>query len=392
MKYSYYPGCTLKNKAQDLDRYARASAEVLGFELEEISEWQCCGGVYPLGSDEIATKLSSVRALNDAKEKGQDLVTLCSACHHVLKRVNDDMKNVEDIRTRANNYMALDEPYTGETTVLHFLEVLRDRIGFDEVKKKVVNPLTGKKIGAYYGCLLLRPGKLLAFDNPENPKIMEDFIRAIGAEPVIYPYRNECCGGYISLKEEDMSKEMCRKIEESASGFGADMLITACPLCMYNLNKNNGGNLPVLYRTSGRGAGRERGGEGTVKTEQKRAEMIKEISGVNPLKCMKCGKCSASCPSYNEMDIKPHQFVSYVINEDIESLVNSKSLWKCLSCFACIERCPRDVKPGKLIDAARQIVVREKGQDYLTPDEIPELIDPDTPQQLLVSAFRRYRR
>ena len=129
-----------------------------------------------------------------------------------------------------------------------------------------------------------------------------------------------------------------------------------------------------------------------MKTEKNRAEMIKEISGVNLLKCMKCGKCSASCPSYNEMDIKPHQFVSYVINEDIESLVNSKSLWKCLSCFACVERCPRDVKPGKLIDAARQIVVRERGNTYLDPDEIPELIDPDTPQQLLVSAFRRYRR
>lgn len=129
-----------------------------------------------------------------------------------------------------------------------------------------------------------------------------------------------------------------------------------------------------------------------MKSEQKRAEMIKEISGVNPLKCMKCGKCSASCPSYNEMDIKPHQFVSYVINEDIESLVKSKSLWKCLSCFACIERCPRDVKPGKLIDAARQIVVRERGQNYLLADEIPELVDPDTPQQLLVSALRRYRR
>ena len=129
-----------------------------------------------------------------------------------------------------------------------------------------------------------------------------------------------------------------------------------------------------------------------MKTEKNRAEMIKEISGVNPLKCMKCGKCSASCPSYNEMDIKPHQFVSYVINEDIESLANSKSLWKCLSCFACVERCPRDVKPGKLIDAARQIVVRERGNTYLDPDEIPELIDPDTPQQLLVSAFRRYRR
>ena len=116
MKYSYFPGCTLKNKAVDLDHYARVSAEALGFELEEISEWQCCGGVYPLGTDEIATKLASVRALNDAKEHGQDLVTVCSACHHVIKRVNDDMKNVDDIRTRANNYMKLDEPYEGETT------------------------------------------------------------------------------------------------------------------------------------------------------------------------------------------------------------------------------------------------------------------------------------
>lgn len=121
-------------------------------------------------------------------------------------------------------------------------------------------------------------------------------------------------------------------------------------------------------------------------------DRIYEISGVNPLKCMKCGKCSATCPSYNEMDIKPHQFVSYVLNDEIEALTNSKSLWKCLSCFACVERCPRDVKPGKLIDAARQIVIREKGADYLKPDDVPELLDEEMPQQLLMSAFRRYRR
>ena len=122
------------------------------------------------------------------------------------------------------------------------------------------------------------------------------------------------------------------------------------------------------------------------------AEKIKEISGVNPLKCMKCGKCSATCPAFNEMDIKPHQFVSYVQNGDIEALTNSESLWKCLSCFACVERCPRDVQPGRLIDAARQLVVRTKGQTGLSPEEIPELLDPEVPQQLLVSAFRRYRR
>ena len=248
MKFSYYPGCTLKTKAKDLDFYGRESAKVLGFELEEIENWQCCGGVYPLGADEIASKLPSVRALCDARDKGQELVTLCSACHHVLKRVNDDMKNVEDIRTRANNYMELETPYKGETNVLHFLEVLRDRIGFDELKKKVVNPLKGKKIGAYYGCLLLRPSGVLAFDNPENPTIIEDFIRALGATPVIYPYRNECCGGYISLKEKDMAKNMCNNICESAKGFGADMLITACPLCMYNLNKSENA-IPVYYFT-----------------------------------------------------------------------------------------------------------------------------------------------
>ena len=123
-----------------------------------------------------------------------------------------------------------------------------------------------------------------------------------------------------------------------------------------------------------------------------KAKQIQEISGTNPYKCMKCGKCSATCPAFDEMDIKPHQFVSYVQNGDIEALTASKSLYKCLSCFACVERCPRGVKPGKLIDAARQLVLRERGGDYLTADEIPALLDDETPQQLLMSAFRKYRR
>ena len=245
MTYSYFPGCTLRNKAKDLDTYARLSAEKLGFTLEELDSWQCCGGVYPLGADEIASKLPSVRALDAAKQKGQDLVAVCSACYHVLKRVNDDMANVADIRTRANNYMEND--YAGETKVLHFLEVLRDEIGWENVKKAVVNPLTGRKIGAYYGCLLLRPGKVMAFDDPENPTILEDFIKALGAEPVIYPYRNECCGGYISLQEKEMSQKMCQKITDSAESFAADCLVTACPLCKYNLDKAE--KLPIVYFT-----------------------------------------------------------------------------------------------------------------------------------------------
>ena len=124
----------------------------------------------------------------------------------------------------------------------------------------------------------------------------------------------------------------------------------------------------------------------------KQAELVREISGTNPLKCMKCGKCSATCPAFDGMDIKPHQFVSYVANGNIEALAASKSLYKCLSCFACIERCPRDVQPAKIIDAARQVVLRQRGGNYLLADEIPELLDEELPQQLLVSAYRRYKR
>lgn len=126
------------------------------------------------------------------------------------------------------------------------------------------------------------------------------------------------------------------------------------------------------------------------RTEQEQAELLKEISGVDTKKCMKCGKCSASCPAYEEMDIRPHQFVSYVQNADVKALLESKSIWKCLSCFACVERCPRDVKPAKLIEAVRLMVIRERGGNYLTPGEVLELLDEELPQQLLASAFRKY--
>ena len=249
MKVSYFPGCTLKNKAKDLDTYAYRSAEALGVTLEEIENWQCCGGVFTTSSDEVATKLSSVRALLSAKEKNQPLVSVCSACHNVLKQTNAQIKDETNGISRAvNNYIAPEE-YHGETQVLHYLELLRDVIGFDKIKEKVVNPLTGKKIAAYYGCLLLRPGKVLAMDDVENPTIMEDFIRAIGAEPVIYSYRNECCGGYIALESKDLAKAKSSRVIENAKINGAEAIVTACPLCKYNLEKNGCSDLPVIYLT-----------------------------------------------------------------------------------------------------------------------------------------------
>ena len=120
-----------------------------------------------------------------------------------------------------------------------------------------------------------------------------------------------------------------------------------------------------------------------------REELLRQ-SGVNPKKCMKCGKCSATCPAYDEMEYHPHQFVSMVESGDIEPLMNSESLYKCLSCFACIERCPRGVEPAKLIEAVRLCVIRKQGENRMTANDVSAILDEDIPQQLLVSAFRKY--
>lgn len=246
MKVAYFPGCTLKTKAKDLDRYARKSAEALGVSLEEIDNWQCCGGVFTTARDEIATKLSSVRALQAAEKNEQILVTVCSACHNVIKQTNHAIQTDEEFASRVNNY--LDEEYTGGTKALHYLELLRDEIGFDKVAEKVVKPLEGKKIAAYYGCLLLRPNSVMQMDDPENPSIIEDLIRALGGEPVVYSYRNECCGGYIAMENPESAAAKSTKVTGSAINHGADMIVTACPLCKYNLEKN-GGDIPIVYFT-----------------------------------------------------------------------------------------------------------------------------------------------
>lgn len=119
-------------------------------------------------------------------------------------------------------------------------------------------------------------------------------------------------------------------------------------------------------------------------------EQILRSSGVNPLKCMRCGKCSATCPSYDEMEYHPHQFVYMVESGDIEPLMKSESLYKCLTCFACVDRCPRSVEPAKLVEAVRLAVIREKGGNRLHTDDIPAKLDDDMPQQALVSALRKY--
>jgi len=243
VRYRYFPGCTLKGQAKNMEDTTLAAATALGIELVELEEWQCCGAVYPLYEDELISLLSPVRTL--AAAEGEPLVSLCAACHHVLKRAQELMQRNADARSKVTDFLEVE--YSGEGRVLHFLEVLRDDLGFDKLAKMIKKPLEGRKIAAYYGCLLLRPSKVMQFDDPENPTIMEDLIKALGAEVIKSPYRTECCGAYLSVTEEAVARDTVARILDSARQAGAEALITACPLCRYNLENCAGddGKEPV---------------------------------------------------------------------------------------------------------------------------------------------------
>jgi heterodisulfide reductase subunit B2 len=258
VRYSYYPGCTLKTKAKVYEDTTLRTAKALGLEIAEVEEWQCCGALYPLNTDEIFPLLSPVRALAQSKAATQEkLVTLCAGCYNVFKRTNKAMRENGELRRKINSY--LEEDYMGEVDVVHYLEVLKKDIGFDVLAEKVTKKLEGRKIAPYYGCLLLKPRAEMDFDNVENPTIFEDFLNAVGATPVEYPYKTECCGSYLSMANENIASTAVGRILKSAYSSGAEAFVVACPLCKYNLEeyqnelqeitKDADARLPVYYFT-----------------------------------------------------------------------------------------------------------------------------------------------
>ncbi len=258
MRYSYYPGCTLKTKAKVYEDTTLQTAKALGLEMAEVDEWQCCGALYPLNTDEFFPLLSPVRSLAQAKaETNEKLVTLCAGCYNVFKRTNRTMRLDKEVRRKVNDY--LEEDYMGEVDVVHYLEVLKSDVGFAALAEKVKKNLDGRKIAAYYGCLLLKPRDEMDFDDVENPTMFEEFLQALGATAVEYPYKTECCGSYLSMANEEVAATAVGRILVSAYKNGAEAIIVACPLCKYNLESyqkelkelagSPAANMPVLYFT-----------------------------------------------------------------------------------------------------------------------------------------------
>ncbi|MCK5127130.1 MAG: CoB--CoM heterodisulfide reductase iron-sulfur subunit B family protein [candidate division Zixibacteria bacterium] len=235
MKISYYPGCTLKTRAKNLETSALAAMDALGLEVEELTRWNCCGAVFSLADDDLIHIVAPVRDLIRVKESGHDtVVTLCSMCYNTLARANELMKTDEVKRKTINDFMDEEPDYAGEVRVYHLLDFLRDEIGWDKLKEMVKKPLTDLKVAPYYGCTLLRPADV-AIDKPDNPRILHDFLSALGAEVIDFPGALQCCGTYQILGNPEAALSASKDILADATGHGAEALALACPLCDYNL-------------------------------------------------------------------------------------------------------------------------------------------------------------
>jgi heterodisulfide reductase subunit B len=224
-------------------------------DLEELPEWQCCGATFPLSVDNSLALIAPTRILYQAEQAGDRVATLCAICYHVLKRAQTMLDRDEEMLDRINWFT--EQEYQGQVEVVHLLQLLRDDLGWDALAERVTRPLEGLRVAPYYGCLLLRPENEIGLDNPEAPTILADLVAALGAEPVDFPYSVECCGSYLTVKEPQVSETLSGDIVASARAHDADLIVTACPLCQFNLDYPQregqagvtGEEIPILYFT-----------------------------------------------------------------------------------------------------------------------------------------------
>ncbi|MFQ6067898.1 MAG: CoB--CoM heterodisulfide reductase iron-sulfur subunit B family protein, partial [bacterium] len=240
MRYALFLGCTIPARARNYELAARRIAPELGLELVDIEEFACCG--FPIKSaNREASLLLAARNLSLAEKRGLDICTLCSACTSILTETNKELKENSKLRDSTNDKLGrINRKYEGKIRVRHFARILYEEIGPAKIKEKVKKDLGGIKIAAHYGCHYLKPSKIYDhFDDPEDPRTMDELISATGARFIHYDYRKQCCGGAILAVDETLSLTMAKEKIEHVKSAGADAFTLVCPFCnvMYDDNQ-----------------------------------------------------------------------------------------------------------------------------------------------------------
>ncbi len=249
MKLAYYPGCSLHATGKEYDESARAVLQALGVELEELDDWTCCGASSGHSLDAQAAVLLPARNIALAQKTNLDLLVPCAACFNRIKTAEHALQSEGARRGEIEKRVGFD--YAGKTQILNPIDLVVNRIGLDRVRDAVKRPLKGLLVVSYYGCLLVRPPRVVQFDNPEHPVLMDRLVAALGAVPMDWAYATNCCGGSLSLSRPRIAGKLVDDLVIRAREAGARAIVTACPLCQVNLEMRQSGanKMPILYFT-----------------------------------------------------------------------------------------------------------------------------------------------
>ncbi|MBF0363166.1 MAG: CoB--CoM heterodisulfide reductase iron-sulfur subunit B family protein [Oligoflexia bacterium] len=238
--YHYFPGCSLEGMAKEFDQTTREIFTTLGASLKEIEDWSCCGATSAHFTDRLLSYALPARNLNITKKcGGNELAVSCAACFARLKVTSYNLQKDAKLRGEVAEVMEVEEKELNSLSDVvprHILEILTKDFSVEDIKSKVIRDLSGLKIAPYYGCLLVRPPQILEFDDPENPMIMDNIIKTVGASVVDFPFKTECCGASLTLSKADIVANLTKKIITEARDAGADLIVVACPLCQTNLD------------------------------------------------------------------------------------------------------------------------------------------------------------
>jgi heterodisulfide reductase subunit B len=249
LKVSYYPGCSLHATGKEYDQSMKAVSRALDIELKEVDDWCCCGASSAHNTNFDLSIALPARNLIAAEKDAMDVMVPCAACFNRFKTAEHHLKADKDLKAKIEGIVGA--KYQGGIAIRNPIDIIFNDIGIDVLAEKVVKPLTGLKPVSYYGCLLLRPPEVCEFENYENPFMLDKMMKAIGADVKNWSYKTDCCGGSLAISKTAIVVEMCDRLMNGAREADANCVVTACPLCMANLDMrpSEGKKLPVFYFT-----------------------------------------------------------------------------------------------------------------------------------------------
>jgi len=234
MKYAYFPGCSLSSSGYDYNLSFKFVAQALGIDLVEVKDWVCCGASSAHATSHLVSVALPVLNLSHAERDGfEKLIAPCLACLSRFKAANVELEHDADLREKI--HQVFDYKYQGKVKVYHPLEVFQE-IGLEKIRERIRKKLTGLRVACYYGCVLTRPPKIARFDNVEDPQSMDSIVRTLGATPIQWSFKTECCGVSMTLTRSDIVLKLSNDILREAKEAGADAIAVTCPLCQANLD------------------------------------------------------------------------------------------------------------------------------------------------------------